>query len=79
MAQGGLARRVYGKTVRKEQCDQGVWKGLSCMSPEGCGIDYECFRKEAHDFKEAIIGKAKGGKTDKYYMVNNADRQEKKA
>jgi len=49
------------------------------MSPEGCGIDYECFRKEAYDFKEAIIGKAKGRKADKYYMVNNADRQEKES
>lgn len=71
--------RKYGTTLRKEGCSFYDGKEVSCLSPEGCGIDYECFRKEAYDFKEAIIGKAKGRKADKYYMVNNADRQEKES
>lgn len=65
MVQRGLGGRKYGPAMRKEKCDQGIWKGLSCLSPEGCGIDYECFREEAHDFKEAILGKAKVRKTNK--------------
>jgi len=44
---------------------------VPCLSPEGCGIDYECFRKERDDFFKEVKRLAKEREADERKMDDN--------
>ena len=67
-AMGG---REYGTAVRKERCSGERWEEVPCLSPEGCGTDYECFRKERDDFFKEVKRLAKEREADERKMDDN--------
>jgi len=63
--------RKYGTTLRKEGCSFYDGKEVSCLSPEGCGTDYECFRKERNDFFKEVKRLAKEREANERKMDDN--------
>ncbi len=44
---------------------------VPCLSPEGCGPDYECFRKERNDFFTEVNRLAEEREANKRKMDDN--------